>query len=97
MYQGKESEDPAFDTAVLDIKLRHQLLKDDVAVMVSPTNVTASFEQIMSVCLEGYLPIVIYAVANSTLSQKVSFYCIRTTYIILEYKMKEIIKLYICI
>lgn len=68
--KGKDSEDPAFDTAVLDIKLRHQMLRDDVVVMLSPTNVNASFEQVMSVCMEGFIPIIIYAIANSTLSQK---------------------------
>ncbi|GFS69497.1 hypothetical protein NPIL_611421 [Nephila pilipes] len=67
--KGKAGEDPAFETAVLDIKLRHQLLRDDVVVMVSPTNVNASFEQILSVCMEGFTSIVIYAIANGVLSQ----------------------------
>ncbi|GFV11063.1 hypothetical protein TNCV_2718081 [Trichonephila clavipes] len=67
--KGKAGEDPAFETAVLDIKLRHQLLRDDVVVMVSPSNVNASFEQILSVCMEGFTSIVIYAIANGVLSQ----------------------------
>ncbi|XP_054716105.1 dual serine/threonine and tyrosine protein kinase-like isoform X2 [Uloborus diversus] len=67
---GKDSEDPAFETAVLDIKLRHQLLRDDVVVMVSPSNMNVHFEQVLSVCMEGYTPIIIYAIANNTLSQK---------------------------
>ncbi|GIY06456.1 hypothetical protein CEXT_761051 [Caerostris extrusa] len=67
--KGKAGEDPAFETAVLDVKLRHQLLRDDVVVMVSPTNVNASFEQILSVCMEGFTSIVIYAISNGVLSQ----------------------------
>uniref|UniRef100_A0A2L2Y4N0 Dual serine/threonine and tyrosine protein kinase n=1 Tax=Parasteatoda tepidariorum TaxID=114398 RepID=A0A2L2Y4N0_PARTP len=66
----KGSEDPAFESAILDIKLRHQLLRDDVVVMISPTNVNANFEQVLSICMEGYTPIVIYAIANGTLTQK---------------------------
>ena len=49
------------------------MLRDDVVVMLSPTNVNANFEQVMSVCMEGFIPIVIYAIANSTLSQKVNY------------------------
>ncbi|XP_055935638.1 dual serine/threonine and tyrosine protein kinase-like isoform X3 [Argiope bruennichi] len=67
--KGKPGEDPAFETAVLDVKLRHQLLRDDVVVMVSPTNVNASFEQILSVCMDGFTSIVIYAISNGVLSQ----------------------------
>ncbi|KAG8199777.1 hypothetical protein JTE90_000870 [Oedothorax gibbosus] len=68
--KGNGESDPAFETAVLDIKLRHQLLREDVVVMVSPTNANANFEQILNVCMNGFTSIVIYAISNGTLSQK---------------------------
>lgn len=54
-------KDPGYFSAILEIKLQHPLLKDDVHIIVSP-NFT-SFEEIYTCCFEGVMPIIVYAIA----------------------------------
>ena len=63
--------DLARDSASLEVRLAHSLLKDGGQVIVSPWNY-GTVEQVYQRCAEDVIPVVIYAIATEQLLQKVS-------------------------
>ncbi|XP_022236675.1 dual serine/threonine and tyrosine protein kinase-like, partial [Limulus polyphemus] len=63
-------KNPDLSTAVLEIRLRHALLRDNVQVVVSPSNHTSQFNQVYRHCVEGLTPILIYCFKEDTLTEK---------------------------
>ncbi|XP_067127161.1 dual serine/threonine and tyrosine protein kinase-like [Centruroides vittatus] len=63
-------DDPALESAVLEINLHHSILKDDVQIVVSPSNCRFTLEQFYDVCTEGLSPILIYAIESESLNQR---------------------------
>ncbi|RWS23820.1 dual serine/threonine and tyrosine protein kinase-like protein, partial [Leptotrombidium deliense] len=65
LREPRETEDPGYFTATLEIKLPHQLLDDDVQIILAPsTGHFVSFESVYSSCFEGVTPIVLYALSE---------------------------------
>ncbi|XP_022257624.1 dual serine/threonine and tyrosine protein kinase-like isoform X2 [Limulus polyphemus] len=63
-------EDPELNTAVLEIRLNHHLLRNDVQVLVSPSNHNSEFSQMYNRCIDGLTPIVIYCIKDNSLTEK---------------------------
>ncbi|XP_064488035.1 dual serine/threonine and tyrosine protein kinase-like isoform X2 [Ornithodoros turicata] len=70
--EGEARNDPALNNAVLEIRMKHVLLKDDVQVVMTPCDGENSlcFEQIYLRATESTTPILIYAIADEVLSEK---------------------------
>ncbi|RWS15880.1 Dual serine/threonine and tyrosine protein kinase-like protein [Dinothrombium tinctorium] len=65
LREPKEADDPGYYSATLEIKLPHQLLDDDVQIILAPsTSPHLSFESIYNSCFEGVTPIVLYALSD---------------------------------
>ncbi|UYV66396.1 hypothetical protein LAZ67_4001541 [Cordylochernes scorpioides] len=62
----KEEEDPALLSATLEVNIHHSLLRDDIQLIISPSN--TAFDLLYSSCTEGLSPILIYAIGSETLS-----------------------------
>lgn len=68
-HQGQMHHD--LDDAVLEIRFKHSLLKEDTQVVVTPSNhPKANFGDILESVAEDTLPIFIYAISCSTLSEQ---------------------------
>lgn len=63
-------KNPDLSTAVLEIRMHHALLHDNVQVVVSPSNHTSQFSQVFSQCVEGLTTILIYCFKDYTLTEK---------------------------
>ena len=65
-----KEEDSAKDTAVLEVKLNHPLLKYGGQVAVSPCN-WGTVRQVYMQCTEDVSPVTIYAISKNVFSEKV--------------------------
>lgn len=63
-------KDPARESAHLEIRLKHPLLKDNVDVVMTPHDPQCSFASVFASCLKCVLPIVVYAISEDCLSDK---------------------------
>lgn len=73
LVQGEARKDPALSAAVLEIRMKHPLLRDDVQVVCTPCNDTISFEQSFHKAIEGCTPLLLYTFADDALSDKVGY------------------------
>ncbi|CAN7995780.1 unnamed protein product, partial [Ixodes hexagonus] len=67
--EGDARHDPALSTAVLEIRMKHPLLREEVQVVATPCN-DSSFEQTYFKAVEGCTPLLIYAFSDDALSEK---------------------------
>ncbi|XP_022255837.1 dual serine/threonine and tyrosine protein kinase-like [Limulus polyphemus] len=65
-----QNEDPDLSAVVLQIHLRHALLRDDVQVVVSPSNHNNQFSHVYQKCCEGLTPIIIYCFKEDTITEQ---------------------------
>ncbi|XP_076344116.1 dual serine/threonine and tyrosine protein kinase-like isoform X2 [Tachypleus tridentatus] len=65
-----QNEDLDINTVVLQIHLRHALLRDDVHVVVSPSSHNIQFCQVYEKCCEGLTPVIIYCFKEDMLTEK---------------------------
>ena len=71
VLRDDEIFDPARSSAVLEVQLNHPLLKEGAYITLSPTNHLGTVEQVYKKFTEDVLPIMLYAVAKDSLSEKV--------------------------
>lgn len=69
--RGRDRTDPALTAAVAEVCLDHPLLKTGAEIICSPSNGEGNVEQVFKTCIEDVLPIIIFAVDQVTLNQKV--------------------------
>lgn len=67
--EGDARHDPALSTAVLEIRMKHPLLREEVQVVATPCN-DGSFEQTYFKAIDGCTPLLIYAFSDDALSEK---------------------------
>uniref|UniRef100_T1JM86 Dual serine/threonine and tyrosine protein kinase n=1 Tax=Strigamia maritima TaxID=126957 RepID=T1JM86_STRMM len=65
---GEAKNDPAQRYAILEIRLRQALLKDDVKVIVTPSKFSDGMQDFIVKQTEDAIPLLIYAIADDTLS-----------------------------
>lgn len=58
---------------MLEIKLKHPLLKDGAEVVMSPCNQMTTVKQVYDDTIDDVIPIVIYAIGENNLSVQVSY------------------------
>lgn len=68
--EGEARKDPALSAAVLEIRMKHPLLRDEVHVVATPCNDSLSFEQTYRRAIEGCTPLLLYAFAEEALTEK---------------------------
>ncbi|KAH9381923.1 hypothetical protein HPB48_017303 [Haemaphysalis longicornis] len=68
--EGRARKDPALSAAVLEIRMKHPLLRDEVHVVATPCNDSLSFEQTYRRAIEGCTPLLLYAFAEEALTEK---------------------------
>ena len=69
--RGRDRTDPAMTAAVAEVCLDHPLLKTGAEIICSPSNAEGTVEQVFKTCVEDVLPIVIFAIDQTTLNQHV--------------------------
>ena len=73
--RGRDRTDPALTAAVAEVSLDHPLLKTGAEIVCSPSNSQGTVEQVFKSCIEDVLPIIIFAIDNNSLTEKVGFSC----------------------
>lgn len=71
---AENGDDAAKKSAVLEVSLKHALLQNHTKVVMAPCNHANGVKEVMEECLEGVLPIVIYAIGFRKLQDKVGLY-----------------------
>ncbi|XP_013412982.1 dual serine/threonine and tyrosine protein kinase [Lingula anatina] len=70
VLRDSEAREPVGTLPCLEVNLKHNVLKDDVQVILSPTNCSASLSEMVALYKEDVLPIVMYAIGADQLTEK---------------------------
>ncbi|CAG0912537.1 unnamed protein product [Notodromas monacha] len=70
LLKDDDFEDPAKETAILEVQLRHPLLMSGASVVVSPCNHLDSIESVFKKVTDGVLPILVYTISDERLFSK---------------------------